>query len=337
MAAADGLGRAESALLADGTRAIVPYAPATVEGPAALISRALRERHERARDRIFNLLGAVQPDLAFEDVRLNLREADPVRRANAVELLHAQRWRAPLVALKPLVMALIDDSTRDAKLAAVARRLALPHRTVDGWTAALLDDDRPWMRACAAYFAAAAGVVAARERLAALSGDPDPLVRDAARAACHRLDHPEEAPNMLTTADKVLFLKGLELFTAIRSEDLAEIATVTEEVSLEDGETVFTSGDRGDALYMVVEGRVRIHVGDSKLAELGEREVFGEMALLDPAPRSASATASGGAVVLRIGQDDFANVLADRPEVAAGILRVLTRRLRTANRDRVRE
>ena len=64
---------------------------------------------------------------------------------------------------------------------------------------------------------------------------------------------------------------------------------------------------------------------------MGEREVFGEMALLDPAPRSATATAATSVTLLRVAQDDFADLLRERPEVAAGVLRVLTRRLRHAN------
>jgi hypothetical protein len=338
LAAAEGLGHAESALLPDGKRALVPYRPAEVTGPAALISRALRERSERARDRLFQLLGALQPELDVATVRANLDEPDPVRRANAVELLDALSWRGPSARLKPLVLTLVDDSTRAAKVTAATKAswLRIPGRSREKWVAALLDDDSAWMVACAAYYAGATEIVAARPRLAELAADRRAVVAETAAAALLRLDPQTRAaaqkePPMITTAEKVLFLKGIELFAAVPSEDLVEVARITSELTVDDDEVVFHEGDRGDALYFVVEGRVRVEQGGRQLAVLGERDVFGEMALLDPAPRSATAVAIEPLVLLRVGQDDFGDVLRERPEVAAGVLRVLTRRLRAAN------
>lgn len=333
-AAAVGLGRAESALLPDGTRALVPYRPDEVDGPAALISRALRERSERARDRLFHLLGALEPDLDVATILANLDEPDPVRRANAVELLDASSWRSPAARLKPLVLALVDESPRELKLAAVRRRLDLPARGRDAWVAALLDDPNAWMTACAAYYAGSAGVVSVRPTLDALSRDPRPVVRQAAAAALATLDekpHPVQEGAMITTAEKVLFLKGIELFAAVPSEDLVELAAIATEVSVEESDEIFREGDHGDALYFVVDGSVRIEQGGRPLGLLGERDVFGEMALLDAEPRSATALAATASTLLRIGHDDFAAVLLDRPQVAAGVLRVVTRRLRAAN------
>ena len=136
---------------------------------------------------------------------------------------------------------------------------------------------------------------------------------------------------MITTAEKVLFLKGLELFATVPSEDLVELAGITAELAVDEEDEVFREGDRGDALYLVVEGTVRVSRGGRTLATMGEREVFGEMALLDPAPRSATATAATSVTLLRVAREDFADLLRERPEVAAGVLRVLTRRLRAAN------
>jgi HEAT repeat protein len=331
IAAADGLGRDESALRTDGTRAPVPYRPADLEGPAALISRALRERTERARDRVFLLLGALQPALDVATVRANLHEPDPVRRANAVELLDASDWPGAVAPLKALVVSLVEESTRESRLATARRRLKLPARTRDGWVEALLDDPNAWMVACAAYYAGAAEVLAARPKLAALAADPRAVVRETAADALSRIDDPTRRGPMITTAEKVLFLKGIELFAAVPSEDLVEIAAIAVETAADDEEEIFREGDRGDALYLVVEGTVRVSRGGTALATLGEREVFGEMALLDPGARSATATAATAATLLRVGQDDFAELLRERPEVAVGVLRVLTRRLRAAN------
>ena len=96
---------------------------------------------------------------------------------------------------------------------------------------------------------------------------------------------------MLSTVEKVLFLKSVDLFSQIPGEDLAEVALIAREESCEPGEEVFSEGEDGDALYLVLSGKVRVHRGDRLLAVLGERECFGEMAILDAAPRSATVTA----------------------------------------------
>jgi CRP/FNR family cyclic AMP-dependent transcriptional regulator len=133
---------------------------------------------------------------------------------------------------------------------------------------------------------------------------------------------------MISTVEKVLFLKGVDLFSAIPGEDLSQIAQIADEVDMDAGEPVFKEGDLGDSLYLIVGGKVKIHRGASEIAVLGERQVFGEMALLDSEPRSASATAVSDVTMLRILQEDFADILAEKSEIAQGIIKVLSRRLR---------
>ncbi len=137
---------------------------------------------------------------------------------------------------------------------------------------------------------------------------------------------------MITTVEKVLFLKSIDLFRALPSEELAQIAEIAEEQPFGAGDPVFTEGELGDALYLVVEGTVRVHRGTKELAELSAREVFGEMAVLDSEPRSASVTVVDDAVLLKIGRDDFRDILGERPEIAMGVMKVLTRRLRETSK-----
>ncbi len=84
----------------------------------------------------------------------------------------------------------------------------------------------------------------------------------------------------------------------------------------------------GDSLYIIVSGEIIVHDGDYTINTLGEAEVFGEMALLDPEPRMASATAESDALLLRLDQESFYELMDTRSEVARGIIRVLTARLR---------
>ncbi len=133
---------------------------------------------------------------------------------------------------------------------------------------------------------------------------------------------------MLTTVEKVLFLKSIDLFARIPGEDLAQISVITEEVTYEDGESIFEEGQLGDALFLVVSGEVRVHRGTREFARLGVGECFGEMAILDSAPRSATVSALDDVDCLKIEREDFYDILGEKPEIAQGVIRVLTARLR---------
>ena len=137
---------------------------------------------------------------------------------------------------------------------------------------------------------------------------------------------------MLSTLEKVLFLKSIDLFAQIAGEDLTQVALVATEAERDSGDEVFAEGEIGDALYVVLDGKVRVLQGDRIVAELGERECFGEMAILDPAPRRATVTAITDTRLLRVGREEFQEILAEKPEIALGIIKVLTRRLRDAAR-----
>ena len=137
---------------------------------------------------------------------------------------------------------------------------------------------------------------------------------------------------MLSTVEKVLFLKSIDLFSQIPGEDLAQIALISSEETRDQGDEVFAEGEAGDALYLVIDGKVRVHKQDRVIAELGERECFGEMAILDAAPRSATVTATSESNLLKITREDFQEIMSEKPEIAMGIIKVLTRRVRDAIR-----
>ena len=137
---------------------------------------------------------------------------------------------------------------------------------------------------------------------------------------------------MLSTVEKVLFLKSIDLFSQIPGEDLAQVALISTEENREQGEEIFAEGEAGDALYLVLDGKVRVHKHDRVIAELGERECFGEMAILDAGPRSATVTSISDSNLLKITREDFQEIMSEKPEIAMGIIKVLTRRLRDAIR-----
>ena len=136
---------------------------------------------------------------------------------------------------------------------------------------------------------------------------------------------------MLTTVEKVLVLKSIDLFSQLPGEDLAKIALITEEIFHEAGHPIFEEGDIGDSLYLIVHGEVRVHSQGRTLVVLKDKDCFGEMAILDHEPRSAGVSALSDVSLLRISHDDFYDILADKIEIARGIFKVLSMRLRDMN------
>ncbi|MFN2253044.1 MAG: cyclic nucleotide-binding domain-containing protein, partial [Candidatus Promineifilaceae bacterium] len=120
----------------------------------------------------------------------------------------------------------------------------------------------------------------------------------------------------------------VDLFGQSNDELLGQVALLLEEVELSGGQTLFHKGDPGHSLYIVAEGQVRVHDEEWTLAYLGEGEVFGEMALLDSEPRLASVTAVIPTQLLRLEQESFFELLEAEPELARGIIIMLSRRLR---------
>lgn len=141
-------------------------------------------------------------------------------------------------------------------------------------------------------------------------------------------DEPYEGEDMIPLIERVMILKGSEFFRNFPGSELAGIAALSQEVHARKGDVIFEQGDDGDAFYIVVQGAVVISRGSTRLATLGPREGFGEMAILDRDTRSATATASEDTTLLALDRDSFDQVIEQNPIVARGVYRVLTQRLR---------
>ena len=133
---------------------------------------------------------------------------------------------------------------------------------------------------------------------------------------------------MLLTIEKVMLLKTVKIFAPLSEEILMDIAANLEEVEFVSGEKIIQKGQIGNCMYIVASGKVKVHDGDRIIAELGEKEIVGEMALLDAEPRMASVTAMEPSKLLRLDQDVFYELMSDYVDVAKGIIKVLVKRLR---------
>jgi CRP-like cAMP-binding protein len=119
------------------------------------------------------------------------------------------------------------------------------------------------------------------------------------------------------------------LFSETPDKVLADIAGFADEIQVDKDEVVFNKGEAGDSLYIIVTGAVEALDADRILNRLGEGDIFGELALLDPEPRLATLKATEPTHLLRLDETSFKTILAERPEVSSAIIRVITRYLRS--------
>jgi CRP-like cAMP-binding protein len=133
---------------------------------------------------------------------------------------------------------------------------------------------------------------------------------------------------MLLTIEKVAILRKVAIFARTPDYILASVAQIVEEETVGPGQTLLNEGDFGDFMYIVVDGQVRVHKGESTIITLGPGASVGELAVLDPEPRSASVTTTADTLLFRLNKEPFDEVLADRPEIALGVIRALCERIR---------
>jgi CRP/FNR family transcriptional regulator, cyclic AMP receptor protein len=135
-------------------------------------------------------------------------------------------------------------------------------------------------------------------------------------------------------------LQQIFLFRNLPERVLALVAALAQTERFGGGERIFEEGQPGDKFYLILEGKVRISksiagLGEEALAILGEGEYFGEMALIDDAPRSADAIADERATLSVIARQDFVDLLNRNKDLAYellwGLVRTLSGRLRETN------
>ena len=139
---------------------------------------------------------------------------------------------------------------------------------------------------------------------------------------------------MLTSVDRLLFVRGVPIFSELRDDFLVRLASIMDELSFPEQHTIFTEGQEGRALYIVVKGQVKVHLQDGQtLAELEAGACFGEMSLFDAEPRSASVTTIEAYDCLILTQHQLYEAIDETPGIAINIIRLLSRRIRELNND----
>ncbi|GAB3920323.1 cyclic nucleotide-binding domain-containing protein [Larkinella terrae] len=131
--------------------------------------------------------------------------------------------------------------------------------------------------------------------------------------------------------ERVIVLKNTRLFADTPENILSTIAPIMKEVSFEEGQTIFQKGEIGNCMFVIYSGTVDIYDRQQRLAQFGRGDVFGELALLDTEPRSASAIVASDVLLFRIDHEDFYDLMEEREEVLRNMMRILCQRIRLQN------
>lgn len=215
---------------------------------------------------------------------------------------------------------------------------------------ALCSDSSRYMRAAALLVLARFDDEASRAAMVEATCDDDIMVREAAaRGLGARMQTPpdHEPPvrsirfganigdDELIEIEKLVLLREVPMFAELGPSHLEELAAVVVERHFEPGADLCREGETGDAVYLLVEGKLRVFTGggsdgrpERALGELGPVACIGEMAVLDAAPRSATVRAMARSRCLMLGGDDFKALLVQFPDISQVVVAELVRRMR---------
>ena len=313
-------------------------------------SRAIDYELGRIEQRIFGLLQQLYPPQLIADAQRGVAHAARERQANALEILDnliPRPWYQGLQALLDVSPAAEKARVFDELLGPADATEALPayvirqgEATFSDWTIATAlrqhlptADQLPHWRP---YFDSP-DILLQESALTAINhlATSQPATYEAALTLAPALRHllmsHHAAAAHLPAQARVGLLRHTALFAETPENVLSSIVPIMQEVSFLAGHQIFAKGDLGSSLYIVYEGEVGIFNGPQLLTTFRAGDFFGELALLDAEPRSATAVAQGAVRAFRLDQDDFYDVMEERGEVLRNILRVLCQRLRRQN------
>ncbi len=130
-------------------------------------------------------------------------------------------------------------------------------------------------------------------------------------------------------------LRNVQMFSVCTDKELAQIARACDEMEIGAGAVVVEEGTDGEGFYLIVTGEAEVSRGGNRVATVGPGQYFGELSLLDEAPRNATVTATTPMTLIRLRRREFSAVLDSWPGVAHKLLQHMARRLRQADEQSV--
>lgn len=126
---------------------------------------------------------------------------------------------------------------------------------------------------------------------------------------------------------KIELLKEVPLFASLGKAQLAQVASIADEIDLPDGRVLTREGERGREFFVLIDGEVEVRRNGRKVRTMGSGEFLGELALISDRPRTATVTATKPLRVLVVRDTDFRSVLLRTPQIALNVLEAAARRM----------
>lgn len=142
---------------------------------------------------------------------------------------------------------------------------------------------------------------------------------------------------MLSTMDKMIHLKKIYVFSDLQVRELAAISSVTAEQDFPKDEIVVREGEPGDTMFLIISGEVSVirnygNEQETLIAKITQDDYFGEMALFEDKPRSATVKTNTDAKLLVLGKLEFEEIMREFPQISINICRVFSQRIRELQR-----
>ncbi len=323
----------------------------------AMLINALETELYHVKKRLLFLLSYIYDANDVLQVWESLQMGSKEKKANALEILDVLVSKD----LSSVILPLLEDFPVSQQVKILNARFPQQRMEVNDYLQKLINRQEVpvvniWTQAVAIYVVGQLQIEPLVQEVVLAASHPNRLVAETAGWALkesypdteadylHLSDHAnagfhQGAPQTLVATmktkllavEKVMALKTTRIFSETVEDILVDIASILKEVPVQAGEKIVQKDDIGTCMFIIYEGSVRVHDGEHTLAELKNRDFFGELSLLDTEPRSASVTALEDTLLLRLDQHAFYEIMADRMEVTREIMKILCRRLRYQN------
>lgn len=254
-------------------------------------SNEIERQKQKCIDNIFSIFRGLYERSTLQSIYFYY-QAGGSNQANAIEFLDNILSKE----IKPKILPLLEGVNSPAQLSDIGKLLSITYHSIDE---AIIKHSDQWLKLCYAY-----------------------LNQDSKDQTIKTIV--EENAHMFSIVEKVLLLRQVQLFSLLGGEELTAIANLADEIEFEPQSTIFEAGDPGDFLYVVSEGEVHVTAQEKILATLETGAVFGEIALLDGAPRTASIVCGDQPVkLLYISSTDFQDMLEENSGISKAVIRQL--------------
>lgn len=321
--------------------------------PKKVLLNALKHQIVKNQTRLLNLLSLIYPKDVISKVKFNLQEGDSIKKAYAFELLD----NILDTEIKFDVFTILEDSHLEDKLS--KSKIIRSNLTINERIIEISKKDTKvsnWVKCALIYTIGSQKIIECSEYLKSAISFRHPMLKESAiwsmaklnielddesylkikndinQNVSNALNYYFKGFKMLMILEKVMILKSVSIFESTPEEHLVEMINYIEDVNIKKDEIVFQKGDIGTSMYIIVDGEVKVHDGDTVFAILGDRSIFGELAALDPEPRTASITATKDTYLFKLEQKALYELMSENSDISKGIFHVLCTRLRAANK-----